>query len=1046
MNIKASSITLGTRLKIRSMIQMAAEPIPFFWPMRTFIHHNPLHGLEDMPFAEAAAKGAELFHGRTFLSRKIYQKYLTEGEINPSAIAAVIRSFTTSCQQINGIDLNKWLMSLLKETEQPFTLTNTLTNADDIHAILNGQSIRPANNIDPVKLESTLCRVLLEQRPIYEAVDMLFGTDIGNELDELLIRTCLDFFDEGQSAWEMPGREQGFFAAWSGVAKRNPRFFLQGFHINKILDAADTPEEIIAFAMQKFGIPEEKWMHYFTLELSRLHGWVGFIRWRSSAKHYYWSDQYPADLIDFMAIRLTLALALLNSRKLKRFAHTEHDLREAIHGNTIEIYLRHELYSKAVLPEMAFRIERAIQRGNKEIIEAIFDEYIATRRDHEARYQATYLQRLAELADNRDELMRLSVEDIAGLQAIIADFEKQEGMLWLRAMESGVIGQLLNGLVPKHSESESESRRPFAQAMFCIDIRSERIRRHLESMGDYQTFGIAGFFGVPVGFMPHGKGSETHLCPVIITPKNLVLEVSAAEYQDITAITTLEKAMHELKESVLAPFVTVEAIGLLFGFDMVGKTLMPHTYNRWRRHLYEARPLTRLLLDKLSRHQADSILRAVQRAIIEKAVEREFGIEPEKITDDITRDIREAALGRQHGSNLFANALGLDDKAINNFISRLQKDYRINKDFSHMQIEQLGRIGFTLDEQVTYVGTALRMIGLLENFSRFVLVVGHGSTSENNPYESALDCGACGGNHGLISGRVLAQMANKQQVRRALRRQHDIDIPDDTWFIPAFHNTTTDELHMHDLELIPPSHLIYIDRLRNGLTAASRLSAHERIPELIPDENRPGPAKAFNLAQRNSMDWSQVRPEWGLSKNTCFVIGRRSLTKEFALDGRAFLHSYDYRTDPRRRLLENILTGPLVVGQWINMEHYFSVVDNERFGSGSKVNHNIAGRFGVMTGNISDLRTGLPSQTVLKDGLPYHRPIRLITVIEAPIGHARQAIEGVVAVKKLVHNGWLRMIVIDPDTGNASIFATGDWRDIKLPINESSLSEELLAS
>ena len=141
-----------------------------------------------------------------------------------------------------------------------------------------------------------------------------------------------------------------------------------------------------------------------------------------------------------------------------------------------------------------------------------------------------------------------------------------------------------------------------------------------------------------------------------------------------------------------------------------------------------------------------------------------------------------------------------------------------------------------------------------------------------------------------------------------------------------------------------------------------------------------------------------------------------------------FLHSYDYRCDPKGRLLENILAGPLVVGQWINMEHYFSAVDNHHYGSGSKVYHNIAGRFCVMTGNLSDLRTGLPAQTVLKDGVPYHEPLRLLTVIEAPFAHARAAIEGVVKVRNLVHNGWLRMAVADPETGGVYVFDDGAWR------------------
>jgi len=147
-----------------------------------------------------------------------------------------------------------------------------------------------------------------------------------------------------------------------------------------------------------------------------------------------------------------------------------------------------------------------------------------------------------------------------------------------------------------------------------------------------------------------------------------------------------------------------------------------------------------------------------------------------------------------------------------------------------------------------------------------------------------------------------------------------------------------------------------------------------------------------------------------------------------SFDGRAFLHSYDYRIDPKRRLLENILTGPLVVGQWINMEHYFSTVDNERFGSGSKVYHNVAGRFGVMSGNLSDLRTGLPAQTVLKDGAPYHDPVRLITMIEAPFEHARLAVEAVGAVKRLVHNGWIRLLVLDPLTEQVHLYEDGTWQ------------------
>jgi uncharacterized protein YbcC (UPF0753/DUF2309 family) len=418
--------------------------------------------------------------------------------------------------------------------------------------------------------------------------------------------------------------------------------------------------------------------------------------------------------------------------------------------------------------------------------------------------------------------------------------------------------------------------------------------------------------------------------------------------------------------------------------------------------------------------------------VIIKAVEQEFGLEAEQITDDMVRELREAAMLKQQVSPALFGSTNLDQDQANTFIDRLRDVYRINPAFANLQLERLGRIGFSIDEQVTFVSQALQAIGMTEEFSRFILLVGHGSVSDNNPFESALDCGACGGNHGLVNARALAQMANNTTVRRRLQAQ-GIKIPDDAWFIPALHNTTTDELQLFDLNSLPSSHIVYIDRLRNGLTAASRLCTQERMPSLqIGTATERDPTAAYRMAQRNAMDWSQVRPEWGLSKNAYFIIGRRSLTEGLQLEGRAFLHSYDYRVDPKQRLLENILTGPLVVGQWINMEHYFSTVDNERFGSGSKVYHNVAGRFGVMTGNLSDLRTGLPSQTVLEKGRPYHQPIRLITVLEAPFEHARQAVDNVATVKHLVLNGWIRLLVIDSEAQEVCIYEEGEWTKIPL--------------
>lgn len=1020
------SSALGSHLRIRAMVHVAGESIPYFWPMRTFIHHNPLYGLEHLAFTDAVAEGKRLFHGNGYLPRSIYQRYLAEGKVDADALSSQIAQFLTGEPQIEGLDCHHLLLMLATKTQGQFVNQTTIAEAEDIHALFNGVPL-PQLSVDAVALTGKLGIDMSPARPIYASVDDLFGTDIGNSLNELVIKSCLDFFDEGQSVWQMPGREKGLFSAWSALARHNLRLFIRGLHIKNILSVDCTPEGIISHVMQELGIREDAWLDYFTHELTRLHGWAGFIRWRSNAKNYYWNRSYPADLVDYLAIRLVLSLALLREHsQSKGTPATAADLKRIVDENQETAYLRREFHRGQVVPALAHEVEDAIEAGNKSRIMRLMQKYLEQKRTLEARRAAAKLHTLAKAAAMTREFESLSADAFKQLLAMISRFEQEEGRMWLNAQEAHYMAHLFDGL--RLADRAPSKKRPFAQIMFCIDVRSERIRRHLEKVGDYQTYGIAGFFGVPVGFIGLDKGSETQLCPVVASPKNLVLELAIARNPNEQALASvLEQVFHELKASILSPYITVEAIGLLFGLDMFGRSMAPLAYNRWRQRLHPEKPDSRLLLDKLSRNQAESIIRSLQRAMIVKAIGRELGIEREAITDEMIRELREAALENHGTPTAFARHFHLDDQAELKFLDRLQQVYRINRGYAQIQLERLGRIGFTLDEQVHFMTQALRSIGLTENFSRFVLLAGHGSTSENNPYESALDCGACGGNHGIINARVLAQIANKPAVRERLRA-HGVDISDDTWFIPAFHNTTSDELLLYDLDLIPPSHLVYLERLNNGLRAASRLCAAERMTTLEDGAHTVHPATAYRLAQRNALDWSQVRPEWGLSRNAAFLIGRRNLTEQLDLDGRVFLHSYDYRCDPKGRLLENILAGPLVVGQWINMEHYFSTVDNWHYGSGSKVYHNVAGRFGVMTGNLSDLRTGLPAQTVLKQGQPYHEPMRLLTVIEAPFAHAKQAIEGVAKIRNLVQNGWLRMAIADPKHQAFYVFQNGLWQ------------------
>jgi uncharacterized protein YbcC (UPF0753/DUF2309 family) len=313
------------------------------------------------------------------------------------------------------------------------------------------------------------------------------------------------------------------------------------------------------------------------------------------------------------------------------------------------------------------------------------------------------------------------------------------------------------------------------------------------------------------------------------------------------------------------------------------------------------------------------------------------------------------------------------------------------------------------------VENGLRAIGLTRNFGRFIVPCGHGSLSDNNPYFGALHCGACGGKHGDPNARAFAAMGNDPEARRLLRNR-GLDIPDDTWFLAAKHVTTSDQILFYDIEDVPASHREELHAMIQDLQRASGLQALERCSRIPDAPKEVSPEAAHEHVVSRTVDWATTRPEWGLSGNAAFLVGRRTLTKHVNLQGRVFLHSYDPDQDPEGKILEKIMTAPLIVGEWINMEHYFSGVDPWFWGSGSKVIHNVVSGVGVIPGSHGDLQTGLPLQTVRNGDAHYHEPMRLLTVIEAPPDRASGIIRKHALLQNLFHNQWLNLVAVDPSS------------------------------
>jgi uncharacterized protein YbcC (UPF0753/DUF2309 family) len=314
--------------------------------------------------------------------------------------------------------------------------------------------------------------------------------------------------------------------------------------------------------------------------------------------------------------------------------------------------------------------------------------------------------------------------------------------------------------------------------------------------------------------------------------------------------------------------------------------------------------------------------------------------------------------------------------------------------------------GFASAARLDAAEGVLRALSLTHDFAPIVLLAGHGSSTVNNPHAAGLDCGACGGHTGESNARVAAAVLNDPAVREGLIAR-GITIPPGTRFLAGLHDTTTDEVTLYDADPADPT----IRQLREWLEEASKRARRFRAGSL-------GITGAPDAAiARRSTDWSEVRPEWGLVNNAAFIVAPRTRTQGLDLEGRAFLHSYVWQEDAGFGVLELIMTAPMVVANWINLQYYGSTVDNAAMGSGNKVLHNITGRCGVLEGQGGDLRVGLPMQS-LHDGTAWrHEPMRLHVVIEAPEAAMEAILRKHAGVRQLVENGWLHLFSLEGESG-----------------------------
>lgn len=339
------------------------------------------------------------------------------------------------------------------------------------------------------------------------------------------------------------------------------------------------------------------------------------------------------------------------------------------------------------------------------------------------------------------------------------------------------------------------------------------------------------------------------------------------------------------------------------------------------------------------------------------------------------------------------------------------------------------KLGYTTDEMADRVERMLRGIGLVRDFAPLVYLVSHGSSSANNPHHGAHDCGACSGRPGATNARVFSFMANHVEVRKKLS-ERGLEIPSETQFIGAMHDTASDLMDFYDEQVLTPANRERHAENSHKMEIALDLNAKERSRRFASIKTKDDIKKIRKAIEQRSVSFFEPRPELGHGTNALCVVGRREMTKGLFLDRRAFMNSYDYCTDPEGNILAGVIRPlPLVCGG-INLEYYFSRVDNQKFGSGTKLPHNVMSLVGVTNSSDGDLRPGLPLQMI-----EVHDPIRLLMIVEHFPEVVLKTIQQMPDVYEWFENEWVHLVSLHPENGEFFYFREGGFHPYE-PLNE----------
>lgn len=1048
---KDSSSFRDAHEHLRHIAAHLEHVLPAQAPIQDFVHHNTLHAFEHLKFPDAITAARELTGARGYLDEEQFRIFFREGRITREDLVRVLRSDSeieadaeilrvqdrtirnedvflcglihtikplTRCQLNWHVEENAALERFQQDTPRDARQQLVADSVEQSEAAVIEQlwtaclaslglvhdNLHPEELMDlsPSQVEAMMANLETagennreEEQQIHWRMEreadlvlhsllrrvgddltlrgflkLITGEDVLEPVAPLLIRQLANHLDQGVAAWHSPEQEQGFYASWRSAALLDHGWMLDSMPDwqDAIQSLPESAIDTVFIELRLMGLPEERWDGYLQRLVLELPGWSGMFHWRSQHPDYH-QLRAGVRMMDYLAVRLVLERLYAQQvcRRLWNVPPHLDLLGWHLRRHKAEFMVRYALFNLR-LPEYAVsRAQRLLARAGESYAPGTEEWQWLSRviwtwrhspaadrpRGHSVYGDGWRLFRLAQhLGLGTNTMQHLLPEQAHRLLAC------------LNRLTPDTTGFLWLRAYENHYRDELFSAVAANHGYGRWPVRDQRPQAQLVFCMDDREEGIRRHLE------EHNPDIET---------------LGAAGF---FGVAMNWKGLDDDTTASLCPVVVSPS-------HEIQELAQKGAENIHAKH-NERRALRLSLVNFLFSRNRHTVLAGVVGTVLAAPI----------------------ALLLLIGKTLFPLLSGrLSSGLRRHFEPAVATGLRLTApdDGSIASAEQ-NRPGFTDNEQTDRVEAFLRTIGLTSGFAPLVVMVGHGSSSLNNPHRAAYDCGACSGRHGGPNARVFAAMANRPGIRRALQTR-GIEIPDDTWFLGAFHNTCDESIDWFDVDAMPASFHPALEQLRSDLDVACHGSAHERCRKFANAPVHPDMQQAFRHVMARHYDFSQARPELGHATNAAAFIGRRSLSRGAFFDRRVFLISYDPTHDVEGKILEAILLAAGPVSAGISLEYYFSTVNNRQYGCGSKVTHNITGFFGVMEGIESDLRTGLPKQMT-----EIHEAMRLQVLIEAKTDVLTAIYRRQPPIRELVGNGWLLLSAKDPDSAAIHVF------------------------